>query len=265
MTSGNARTKPAVLVLSGIGLTAGVAVRSIASLQAHFRVLVAPLGSAITTADDAAALLDGAGVDRAHVVGLSFGAAVAQEIAIRHPERVLSLVLGSSSAGGKLYVPPSRATSEFIRRLADLPAEEGLWAAVPYLYAETTCRGLATHIGQDIVERLAGDLDPQLYRRQHQVARAHDTAEMLGQITAPTLVVHGEHDLVLPVDNGRLLAGGIPGAEFVALPAGAHAFPADVPDANLQVVSFLRAQSRRRAAPRGGTPARTRTSRATRA
>jgi 3-oxoadipate enol-lactonase len=241
MTCDSARPKQAVLVLSGIGLTAGVAARTIASLRPHLNVVVAPHTRAITSADEAVALLDSANTDGAHVVGLSFGAAVAQELAIRYPERVRSLVLGSSTAGGRLYIPPDRTTRQFIRRLSDLPAEEGLWAAVPYLYADTTYRGCAPRIGEDIAQRLTGDLDPHAYRRQHAIARAHDTSGRSDEITAPTLVVHGEHDRVMPLENGRLLASAIPGAEFMALPTGAHAFPTDVPDANLEIVKFLRA------------------------
>jgi 3-oxoadipate enol-lactonase len=263
MTSDNARTKPAVLVLSGVGLTAGVVARTIASLRPHFEIVAAPRDRAVTTADEAVARLDSAKTDRAHVVGLSFGASVAQELAISHPERVRSLVLGSSTAGGRLYVAPSRAIRQFVRRLADLPAEEGLWAAVPYLYADTTCRGRAPLIGEDIAQRLTGDLDPHAYRRQHAIARAHEIAERAREITAPTLVIHGEHDRVLPLENGRLLAAAIPGAEFIALASGAHAFPTDAPDANLEIVKFLRADSRRRANPAPKSSPRARTSRAT--
>jgi pimeloyl-ACP methyl ester carboxylesterase len=268
MTSGDAPTKPAVLVLTGVGLTAAIARRLVDPLQAYFRVLSATLSAAGagTLADDAVALLDRAGVDQAHVVGLSFGGVIAQDIAIRYPRRVRALVLGSSSGGGNLYVPPSRAIRQFVRRLSDLPAEEGLWAAVPYLYAETTYRRCARLIGEDIAHRLSGSLDPRLYRHQHAIARAHDTGARLGEITAPTLVIHGEQDRLLPVDNGRLLAGGIGGAQLMSVPGGAHAFPTDVPDASLGIVNFLRAHSRRPADPAPPTGrAGTHKARATRA
>ena len=238
---GDAPTKPLVLVLTGIGLTAAVALRSTAPLKGQFQVLAAPAstgelalplgatGLTVTTAEDAVALLDRARAEQAHVVGLSFGGAIAQEIAIRYPRRVRSLVLASSTAGGELYVPPDSAIRDFVHRLGGLPAEEGLWATVPYVYAEATCRHRALLIGEDIAERLRSPLDPHSYRVQHATARGHDAADRLARITAPTLVMHGEHDRVLPLGNGRLLAKGIAGAKFTAVRGGAHAFPTDVP------------------------------------
>jgi pimeloyl-ACP methyl ester carboxylesterase len=250
----DARARPPVLVLTGVGLGAAVALRSIAQLKAHFRVLAAPLGDAgdqgladerfVTAAEDAVALLDAAGVERAHLVGLSFGGVVAQDVAIRSPGRVCSLVLGSSSAGGQLFVPPDPAVRDFLRRLSTLPVEEGLWAAVPYLYAATTCRDRAPLIGEDIARRLSAPLDPRSYARQHAAARAHDTSACLAQITTPTLVIHGEQDRIAPLDNGKRLAGGIAEAQFISLPSGGHAFPTDVPDAGRDLVSFLLAHSR---------------------
>jgi pimeloyl-ACP methyl ester carboxylesterase len=269
MTSGasaDARTGPPVLFLTGVGLTAAVALRSIAEFQAGFRVLEPRLGgdgrehSRVPTAEDALALIDAADADQAHVVGLSFGAIVAQEIAIRHPHRVRSLVLGSSTAGGGLYAPPEPAVRDFVSRLEELPAEEGLWASVPYLYAAGTCHRLAPLIGEDIARRLGQPLDPRAYRRQLAIARAHDTAARLTEIGAPTLVVHGEQDRILPLDNGRWLAEGIAGARFMALPAAGHAFPTDKPSANRELVRFLLAHSQR-----GRGPAARRTGRATRA
>ncbi|MBV9078883.1 MAG: alpha/beta hydrolase [Methylobacteriaceae bacterium] len=262
-----ARTRPAVLILTGVGLTAAVARRPIAELQKRFLVL-GPAGGGqaeagnigVPTAEDALALLEAAGAEEAHVVGLSFGATVAQEIAIRYPNRVSSLILGSSTAGGELYAPPERAVRDFVRRLGELPAEEGLWASVPYLYAPATWRRHAPLVGEDIARRMTGPLDPRAYSRQRAIARAHDAAVRLREITVPTLVLHGEQDRILPLDNGRRLAAAIHGAQFMSLPGGGHAFPTDVSEANQTLVSFLLAHPRRR---QDSAPRRTR--RATRA
>lgn len=261
------RTRPPVLVLTGIGLTAGVAQRLITELEGHFEVLTVSDPSATPpptpmpdtappTPDDALAVLDAADAAEAHVVGLSFGATIAQQLAIRHPGRVRSLVLGSSSAGGELYVAPERGVRDFLDRIDELPAEEGLWASVPYLYAAATWRKQAPRIGEDVAARLSKPLDPSHYRRQHDTARAYDGAAHLADIAAPTLVMHGQQDRILPVDNGRRLAAAIAGARFMPIAGGAHAFPTDVPGTTTKLVSFLREHSR---------PASTRTGRVARA
>jgi 3-oxoadipate enol-lactonase len=242
----SARPHAPVLLLTGGGLTGAVAFRVADKLRSQFEVLIGD-GFAVTTAEHALALLDDAGVEEAHVVGFSFGGAVAQHLAIVHPHRVRSLVLCSSSPGGRLYVPPERAIRHFIGRLRSLPIEEGLWAAVPYLYAPATLRRYAPRIGQDIARRLGAPLDPRGYSRQRAAARSHDAASGLGAITAPTLVVHGEQDRILPLENGQALADRIAGSRFLALANAGHAFPTDVPAASRKLVSFLVAQSSRQA------------------
>lgn len=255
----DARARPPVLVLTGVGLTAAVALRWVAEIEEHFDV-IAPSDGDPPTPAGALALLDAAGAEQAHVVGLSFGGTIAQEIAITHPQRIRSLVLASSTAGGERYVPADRAIRDFLGHLAELPAEEGLWASVPYLYATTTYRRHASLIGEDIAHRLTGRLDPRSYDRQHAAARAHNAGARLAEIQAPTLVLHGDEDRILPLDNGQRLADGIAGARFVPVPGGAHAFPTDVPGSTRELVSFLLEHSPRRA----GSAAR-RTGRATRA
>jgi pimeloyl-ACP methyl ester carboxylesterase len=252
------QASPTVLLLTGVGLTAAVGLRIAAELRADFRVLAAPAGDAAegqvlaeASVDGATALLDAAGVDQAHIVGLSFGGVIAQELAIRDPRRVRSLVLGATSAGGALSVPPEAPIRAFLRGLGDLPVEERLWGAVPYVYAPRTRHRHAPLIGQDIARRLRHPLDPSALRRQQATAQAHDAVARLARISAPTLVVHGEEDRLVPVDNGRRLAAAIGGAQLVTLPHGAHAFPTDVPDANRELVSFLLAHSR----PRPRSPA----------
>jgi 3-oxoadipate enol-lactonase len=243
-SSPDARTRPPVLVLTGVGLTAAVGLRSVAEIEEHFDVVTVPARA--TGFAKAVALLDAAGIDQAHIFGLSFGATAAQQLAIEHPDRVKTLVLGSSTAGGERYLAPDPAVRDFLRRLTGLPPEEGVWASVPYLYSATTWRNSAPLVGEDIAQRLRWSLAPSSYREQHRLARAHDAGDRLSRITAPTLVVHGEDDRILPIENGRRLAEGIAGARFYPVPGAAHAFPTDVPETNRELVSFLLEHSRRR-------------------
>jgi pimeloyl-ACP methyl ester carboxylesterase len=233
---------------------AAVAMRLIAELSEEFDVIAAAASDppaaeadmpcAEATVESAVEWLDSRDVDRTHLVGLSFGGTVAQEIALRHPQRVRSVVLCATSAGGALNVAPEAAIDAFVRHLDDLPVEESLWAAVPYLYTATTRREHAPRIGEDIARRLSGPVEAGVIRGQRSIGHAHDASGRLGQIEAPTLVIHGEQDRLVPVENGRRLADAIPGAELLTLPDGGHAFPTDVPGCGRELVTFLRAHSR---------------------
>jgi 3-oxoadipate enol-lactonase len=258
-----------VLVLTGAGMTVPVRTRTVPVLAEHVEVLAwharrpaepGDAGTAVARlADEAAAVLDRAGRARAVVYGVSFGGMVAQQVALRHPERVEALVLAATTAGGDLRVEPDPDARDFLARRAELPAEEGLWASVPYSYALLTRRRHARRIGEDIVQRLRDPLDPEDHRHQRAAALAHDATDGLGSIAVPTLVLHGEEDRMVPPENARLLAERIPGARLEVLPDAAHLLPTDRPEADRAVVRFVLeevgAVSRQRR-PRSGPAAR---------
>jgi pimeloyl-ACP methyl ester carboxylesterase len=196
-------------------------------------------------ADDAVAVLDAAGVERAHVYGISLGGMIAQEIALRHPRRVAALVLGATTPGGEHAVAADDETLAFFRRRGEMSAEEAVWASVPYNYGPRTRAERAGSIGEDIVQRLRFPIEPAPYAAQLAAALGHDAHGRLGRVEAPTLVVHGEEDRMVAPANASLLAEAIPAAELMTLPGAGHLYPTDAPVADERVARFLSERSSR--------------------
>ncbi|WP_280336040.1 alpha/beta fold hydrolase [Nocardia wallacei] len=166
-------------------------------------------------ADDAIAVLDALEIDRADVYGTSMGGRVAQWIAARYPERVRALVLGCTSPGGKHGVDRGGD----IRALLANPATAHR-ALLDLMY---TPAWLAAHPGP---YRTLGDPDmPSYVRRRHlHASHRHDAWDVLPDIGAPTLVVHGADDRFNPAANAPLLADRIPAAELHMIPGARHAY-----------------------------------------
>jgi len=192
-------------------------------------------------ADDAAAVLDAAGIERAHIYGISLGGMIAQEIVLRHPGRVARLVLGATTPGGTRAVPPPEATLGFFARRGEMSAEEAVWASVPYNYAPGTQADAGDRIAQDIQQRLRFPIEPEPYKAQLAAAMGHDALGRLDEIDTPTLVVHGSEDVMVAPGNGRLLAELITGAELLEFDHAAHLYPTDEPAADRAVAAFLTA------------------------
>jgi 3-oxoadipate enol-lactonase len=202
-------------------------------------------------AADAVAVLDAAGAQRAHVYGISLGSLVAQEVALRHPDRVEALILGASSAGGFAAYKPSAASfaQTFLMRAGTMGPEEAEWAAVPYTYAERTRRLHPERIGADIANRLKSPPEPLAYMHQAAAVATHDAYTRLNRLAAPTLVVHGEQDVFIPPANALVLAEKIPGAELRLWPDAAHMYTIDEPSADEDIAHFLQRHTAGRALP----------------
>ena len=196
--------------------------------------------SATMMADEAAALLRTLEVPSAHVAGFSMGSAIAQELALRHPELVRSLVLMST------YARPDalfRSQLNFWRWLAEVaPSERAFfeafftWVYTPRAHADGT-------VGQIVEEALAfpHQQSVEAFQAQVDVCLTHNTADRLPQIAAPTLVLSGELDIILPPRFGRSVAAGIPNARFDVMLGEAHQPFQEVPDEfNARVEAFWR-------------------------
>ena len=178
-------------------------------------------------ASDAAAVLDAAGIESAHVFGASMGGMIAQEFALQYPHRVRSLILGSTAAGGPHAVQAQPEALEALLR-RDVTPEQGKEAIIPFIYDPGTPR---ERIDEDMVIRMKWYPTPQGYMGQLQGIFGWEASSRLAQITAPTLVIHGESDRLVPPANARLIAERIPGAKLVLIPHASHIFETDQPAA----------------------------------
>src|SRR5262245_45324609 len=191
-------------------------------------------------AADAAAVLDAAGVESAHVYGVSMGGMIAQEFTLQYPNRIRSLILGCTAPGGPHAV---RAEADVIAFLMQRQAgkEEALEAAVPFIYDPNTPRQL---IDEDIAMRRNWLPKQEAYIAQLQGILAWEAYSRLDQIRVPTLVIHGETDRLIPCANSKLIAERIPGAELLLLPDAGHIYATDQAElSQAAILDFLTSQT----------------------
>ena len=174
-------------------------------------------------ADDVAGLARELGIERASLIGISMGGFIALQLALRRPELVDRLILVVTSAGGASHVSTS---PEIMRTL--MPGEEEYESGAG---ARRVCSAVA---GPGFAERrpeaieefveiaLHNPMHRDAYLRQLSACREHDVADRLGEIRAPTLVIHGDADPLVRIENGRLLAERIPGARLVVYEGVGH-------------------------------------------
>jgi pimeloyl-ACP methyl ester carboxylesterase len=247
---------PPVLLIMGLGLSGGAWWRTVPVLARRFRVITFDnrgVGHSksrtypYTTeamADDAASVLDLAGVQRAHVYGISLGGMVAQQLALRHPRRAASLVLGATHPGGPRAVAPDDEVIDFFRRRPSLPHEEAAWASVPYNYGPVCRRRHGSRIAEDVARRLEQPFAADAYRAQLYAAQIHNCLGRLSRIQVPTMIVHGRLDRLIPVANAELMAAQMPDVRLEILERSGHLYPTEEPRVDETIASFIAESAR---------------------
>jgi 3-oxoadipate enol-lactonase len=192
-------------------------------------------------ADDAAAVIEAAGLPSAHVFGISMGGMIAQELALRHPERVRSLALGATFAS---FRKGHRAS---LRQSLDLVALNlGFTAAERVARLLVSAEWEARNPG-GALEWIRG-AEPAGFRlalAQLLAVARHHTLERLANIRAPTLVITGDADRLVPPHNSEVLAQLIPGARLLVLPGAGHCFPLEREEETMRALRehFLASES----------------------
>jgi pimeloyl-ACP methyl ester carboxylesterase len=183
-------------------------------------------------AADAARVLDDRGIRSAHAVGLSMGAAVALELAVRMPSRVKSLVLVGGGAGGPTTVLPrlGHAASEIGAVAADTVRHRRLWPAAA-LFSKDFRDAHPERVAEYIVPFGEHRAPPWAVAWQTLAIACFARRSSLRRVRAPTLVLHGDQDVMSPPANAELLAREIPRAELHLVPGAGHAVPLERPEA----------------------------------
>jgi pimeloyl-ACP methyl ester carboxylesterase len=187
-------------------------------------------------AADAVAVLGAAGVDSAAVWGASMGCMVAQHVALLHPARVSRLLLACTSCGGPHAVPPSREAANAVLGKGARTPGEAYRIACTVLYAEDWRAAHPEFIEAEIAERERHPVRGGVFSAQQAAVRGHDTWDQLASIAAPTLVLHGTADLVVPWPNARILTERIPDAALDAFAGRGHLFFHETPHASANVI-----------------------------
>jgi 3-oxoadipate enol-lactonase len=231
---------PPLLILEGVADRVAAWRRNLPTLAAELHVAIVdqrgngdsdePPGPSTmaTFVDDAVAVLDALGWDRAHIYGQSFGGMVALELALTHPRRVRTLVLGCTTAGEGHTVP---VEDEHV------PKGEP-WRA---WYGRGYPDEHPDEVAEDLLVARADPQHPEGARRQWEAMVAWDAYDRLPEIGVPTLVLHGTEDRMISPANAELLADRIPRAELVWIEGAGHVYNWEQPQrVDAVVLDFVR-------------------------
>jgi pimeloyl-ACP methyl ester carboxylesterase len=191
-------------------------------------------------ADDTAALMDGLGISRAHVLGISMGGMIAQELALSYPQKVEKLVLCSTSCGGEKSVLPSEdAMRTLTADRSTMSQEEVAKMVIPVLLTEDFVKKNSDFVELVMQRILKAPISDESYKRQLSAIMEFNTHDRLPQIKSPTLILCGRKDILVPPGNGPILAEAIPNSKLVYLERSAHALAEDRDEVIDAVTGFL--------------------------
>lgn len=245
---------PSLTLVMGLGGAGNWWFAQVPELSKHFRVVTLDNRGTGTTesettnltmdimADDVAAVLDAAGIEHTHLLGISMGGMISQHVALRYPGRIDKLILCCTTAGGMTAVQPPPEVVEQLTAIA-APGGDPLQAMLQVATVVFSEEYRSTRIHELVSAMIENQIVPPsqaTLANQIGAVMMHDTYDRLGEIAAPTLVMTGDADILIPPENSKILAEQIPQAELRLFPGCGHGFNLEAADQfNRAVEAFL--------------------------
>lgn len=203
-------------------------------------------------ADDTASLLEELKIEKAHILGISMGGMIAQELAINYPQKVGSLILAATYAapdekirevmsnGLKYFVGVEKLDKIEEINFNNINMEKIMKFMMPLILSQEFINNNQELINQMIQQMLATEPSPQAFLAQAIATQNHNTLDRLNNITAPTLVLTGDKDILISPSHSEILAQKIPKAKLVKCEGGTHGFNLELKERfNKEVLNFL--------------------------
>ncbi|UCH23353.1 MAG: alpha/beta fold hydrolase [Deltaproteobacteria bacterium] len=192
-------------------------------------------------ADDTAGLMEELNIQSANILGISMGGYIAQELAINYPDKVRSLILGCTSCGGKRAVLMSEERMQKFTTTAGLQPEEILRKNMDIYFSDSYVNQYPEKIEEFVQISIRHYQPLDAFERQFDACLRHDAGDRLKQITAPTLIMTGNDDPLVPPENSNILHALIPGSKLSIFSGGRHCFFMETAERfNREVIDFFK-------------------------
>jgi pimeloyl-ACP methyl ester carboxylesterase len=193
-------------------------------------------------AEDVVKMLEKLNITETNLLGISMGGMIAQEIALNFPEKLRKLILCSTYCGGSKSVQPSPEVVKILSKpRSGRPIEEIVDETVPLLYTSDFISNNPGKINEAKENMKEYPISEETYQKQGKAIFSHNTCRKLKEMKVPTLILHGQKDVLIPPKNGEILHNYIPNSELTMFENTGHALFYKEPDKITQrIVDFLK-------------------------
>jgi pimeloyl-ACP methyl ester carboxylesterase len=193
-----------------------------------------------TFADDSVGLMDALEISKAHVLGISMGGMIAQEFVLNYPEKTAKLILCSTHCGGSKVIQPSQKVSRMLTiDTSTMSQEEYIRMFLPIGFTDDFIENNLDMLKARLQKSLKYPISEAGYKRQLNAIGKFNAYERLPQIKTPTLILHGRKDILIPPENGAVLAEAIPNAKLVFFEKSAHSLAENMDEVIHSITEFL--------------------------